>query len=46
MVCAACGQPVELTFDDEWAHETMNADLACHAYPIVPAWPAGYYAAR
>jgi hypothetical protein len=43
LVCAACGKPVEATFDDEWQHETTEADLACREYPIIPARPASYY---
>jgi hypothetical protein len=35
LMCAACGKPVERTFDDDWQHVVTADGVACTVYPIV-----------
>jgi hypothetical protein len=46
LVCAACGKPVEATFDDEWQHTTTDDALACREWPVLPARSAAYVNSR
>jgi hypothetical protein len=46
LVCAACGKPVEATFDDEWQHAATDDALACREWPVLPARSAAYVNSR